>query len=322
MDLPAQPSLIDLPTKDGGTVPAILQPAKTGNIFVLDRRNGQLLVPAPERPVPQGAAKGDHVSPTQPFSELTFRPEENLTGADMWGATMFDQLACRILFHKLRYEGTFTPPSERGTLVFPGNLGMFEWGGLAVDPGRQIAIANPIAIPFVSRLIPRGPDNPEAPNQSVHQGSEVGIQPMYGTPYGVVLHPFLSPIGLPCMRPPWGYMAAIDLKTMKIVWMHKNGTIRDAAPVPIPLKMGVPSLGGPIVTAGGVAFATGTQDYYIRAYDVTDGRELWQDRLPAGGQSTPMTYAIDGHQYVVTAAGGHSSFGTKLGDYVIAYRLP
>jgi quinoprotein glucose dehydrogenase len=116
-------------------------------------------------------------------------------------------------------------------------------------------------------------------------------------------------------------MAAIDLKSMQIAWMHRNGTIRDAAPLPIPIKMGVPSLGGPITTAGGVVFATGTQDYYIRAYNVSDGREIWKDRLPAGGQSTPMTYAIDGHQYVVSAAGGHGSFGTKLGDYVIAYRL-
>ena len=118
-----------------------LQPTKTGNLFVLDRRNGQLIVPAPERSVPQGAAPGDHLSPTQPFSTLTFRPEQKLTGADMWGATIFDQLTCRILFHRLRYEGTFTPPSLQGTLVFPGNLGMFEWGGVAVDPVRQIVIA-------------------------------------------------------------------------------------------------------------------------------------------------------------------------------------
>jgi quinoprotein glucose dehydrogenase len=320
MDLPSQPTLVDLASPQGA-VPAVLQPTKTGNLFVLDRRTGQLIVPAPERPVPQGAAPGDHVAPTQPFSQLTFRPEKLLTGADMWGATIFDQLACRILFHRLRYEGTFTPPSLQGTLVFPGNLGMFEWGGIAVDPVRQIAIANPIAIPFVSQLLPRGPDNPAAPNDAHPSGSEIGVQPMYGTPYGVVLHPFLSPIGLPCMRPPWGYMAAIDLKTMKIAWMHRNGTVRDEAPLPVPIKMGVPSLGGPLTTAGGVAFLTSTADYFIRAYDVTDGRELWEDRLPAGGQSTPMSYAVDGHQYVVTAAGGHGSFGTKLGDYVIAYAL-
>ncbi len=145
MDLPSQPTLVDLPAPNG-VVPAVLAPAKTGNLFVLDRRTGALIVPAPERPVPQGAAPGDHVSPTQPFSELTLRPEQKLTGADMWGATIFDQLACRIMFHRLRYEGTFTPPSLQGTLVFPGNLGVFEWGGIAVDPVRQIAVANPINI--------------------------------------------------------------------------------------------------------------------------------------------------------------------------------
>jgi len=320
MDLPAQPTLVDLPTANG-VVPAIIQPTKTGNLFVLDRRTGVPIVPAPERPVPQGAAPGDRVSATQPFSDLTLRPKENLTGADMWGATIFDQLACRILFHRMRYEGPFTPPSLQGTLVFPGNLGMFEWGGIAVDPVRQVAIANPIAIPFVSKLIPRGPDNPEAPNGAHPAGSEIGVQPMYGTPYGVVLHPFLSPIGLPCKQPPWGFMAGIDLKTMKTVWMHRNGTIRDSAPLPIPIKMGVPSLGGPLTTASGVAFLTSTADYYIRAYDVRNGDQLWQDRLPAGGQSTPMSYAIDGKQYVVTAAGGHGSFGTKQGDYIIAYAL-
>jgi quinoprotein glucose dehydrogenase len=321
MDLPSQPTLADIPTA-GGSIPAILQPAKTGNLFVLDRRTGKPIVPAPERPVPQGAAPGDHAAPTQPFSELTFRPEAKLTGADMWGATIFDQLSCRILFHQMRYDGTFTPPSLQGTLVFPGNLGMFEWGGIAVDPVRQIAIANPMAVPFVSKLLPRGPDNPTAPNGAHPSGSEIGVQPMYGAPYGVVLHPFLSPIGLPCFRPPWGYIAGIDLKTKKIAWMHPNGTIRDSAPLPIPIKMGMPMLGGPLTTAGGVSFLTSTADYFIRAYDVSTGKQLWEDRLPAGGQSTPMSYAIDGKQYVVTAAGGHGSFGTKIGDYVIAYALP
>jgi quinoprotein glucose dehydrogenase len=190
-----------------------------------------------------------------------------------------------------------------------------------VDPVRQIAIANPMAVPFVSTLIPRGPNNPAAPNNAHPSGTEKGVQPMYGTPYGVDLHALLSPIGIPCMRPPWGYMAGIDLKTKKIVWMHKNGTIRDSSPIPIPFKLGVPTLGGPMTTAGGVAFLTSTLDYYIRAYDVSTGEQLWQDRLPAGGQSTPMSYAVDGQQYVITAAGGHGSFGTKLGDYVIAYKL-
>lgn len=323
MDQPCQPTLADITDKDGKTVPVVYAPAKTGNLFVLDRRTGALVVPAPEMPVPQGAAPGDHVSPTQPFSALTFRPQKLLTDADMWGATMYDQLVCRVIFHKLRYEGTFTPPSLQGTLVFPGNLGMFEWGGLAVDTDRQIAIANPIALPFVSRLIPRGPGNPMEPEPGAKgSGTESGIQPQYGVPYGVTLNPFLSPFGLPCKQPAWGYISAIDLKTNEIVWKRRIGTVRDSSPIPLPFKMGMPMLGGPMVTAGGVAFIGATADNYIRAFDVNTGTQLWQARLPAGGQATPMTYSVDGKQYVVIAAGGHGSFGTKLGDYVIAYALP
>lgn len=324
MDLPAQPTLADITDQSGNVVPVVYAPAKTGNIFVLDRRTGKLVVPAPERPVPQGAATGDHVSPTQPFSELTFRPSRKLTGADMWGATMFDQLVCRVMFQHLDYDGTFTPPSERGTLVFPGNLGMFEWGGLAVDTDRQIAIANPIALPFVSKLIPRGPGNPIQPVEGGKGGSgtETGIQPQYGVPFGVELNPFLAPTGLPCKQPPWGYVSAVDLKTNQIVWKKRIGTVRDSAPLPLPFKMGMPMLGGPMTTAGHVFFIGATADNYIRAFDTDTGVMLWQARLPAGGQATPMTYEANGKQYVVIAAGGHGSFGTKLGDYVKAYALP
>jgi len=323
MDMPSQPTLADITDKDGKTVPVVYAPAKTGNLFVLDRRTGTPVVPAPELPVPQGAAPGDHVSPTQPFSDLTFRPKKRLTDADMWGATMYDQLVCRVMFHKLRYDGTFTPPSLQGTLVFPGNLGMFEWGGIAVDTDRQIAIANPIALPFVSKLIPRGPGNPLEPEPGAKgSGTESGIQPQYGVPYGVTINPFLSPFGLPCKQPAWGYMAAIDLKTNQIIWKKRIGTVRDSSPIPLPFKMGMPMLGGPIVTAGGVAFIGATADNYIRAFDVNTGKEIWRARLPAGGQATPMSYSVNGRQYVVIAAGGHGSFGTKLGDYVIAYALP
>ncbi|TDY26236.1 quinoprotein glucose dehydrogenase [Paraburkholderia sp. BL6665CI2N2] len=323
MDQPSQPTLADITGKDGQTVPVVYAPAKTGNLFVLDRRTGVPVVPAPETPVPQGAAPGDHVSPTQPFSQLTYRPSKKLTDADMWGATMYDQLICRVMFHKLRYEGTFTPPSLQGTLVFPGNLGMFEWGGIAVDTDRQIAIANPIALPFVSRLIPRGPGNPMEPVPGAKgSGTESGIQPQYGVPYGVVINPFLSPLDLPCKQPAWGYISAIDLKTNEIVWKKRIGTTRDSSPIPLPFRMGMPMLGGPIVTAGGVAFIGATADNYIRGFDVNNGKQVWEARLPAGGQATPMSYSIDGRQYVVIAAGGHGSFGTKLGDYVIAYALP
>ncbi|WP_435955198.1 glucose/quinate/shikimate family membrane-bound PQQ-dependent dehydrogenase [Dryocola sp. BD626] len=323
MDMPSQPTLADITDKNGNTVPVIYAPAKTGNIFVLDRRDGKLVVPAPEKPVPQGAAKGDYVTPTQPFSDLSFRPKKDLSGADMWGATMYDQLVCRVIFHKLRYEGIFTPPSEQGTLVFPGNLGMFEWGGISVDPNRQVAIANPMALPFVSKLMPRGPGNPmEPPKDAKGSGTETGIQPQYGVPYGVTLNPFLSPFGLPCKQPAWGYISAVDLKTNEVVWKKRIGTVRDSSPLPLPFKMGMPMLGGPISTAGNVLFIGATADNYLRAYNMSNGEKLWEARLPAGGQATPMTYEVNGKQYVVISAGGHGSFGTKMGDYIVAYALP
>ncbi|WP_313396425.1 glucose/quinate/shikimate family membrane-bound PQQ-dependent dehydrogenase [Atlantibacter hermannii] len=328
MDMPSQPTLADITDKNGNVVPVIYAPAKTGNIFVLDRRDGKLVVPAPEKPVPQGPAKGDRLSPTQPFSDLSFRPTKDLSGADMWGATMFDQLVCRVMFHQMRYEGIFTPPSEQGTLVFPGNLGMFEWGGISVDQNRQVAIANPIALPFVSKLMPRGPDNPMEPSDPPHaaSGQETGIQPQYGVPYGVTLNPFLSPFGLPCKQPAWGYISALDLKTNEVVWKKRIGTPRDSLPFslpfPLPFNLGMPMLGGPISTAGNVLFIGATVDNYLRAYNMTNGEKLWEGRLPAGGQATPMTYEVNGKQYVVISAGGHGSFGTKMGDYIVAFALP
>jgi len=329
MDVPAQPSLVDIDTAKG-RVPALVQPTKRGDLYVLDRRTGEPIVPAPEKPVPQGAAPGDRTSPTQPFSALTFLPPP-LVEADMWGATLFDQLACRIAFRQLRYEGIFTPPSLEGSLVYPGNFGIIDWGGIAVDPVRQVAFANPSYFAFHSRLIPRSPEE-AARTGSAHTPSggsdlehadETGTNPMHGTPYSVDMGPLVSPIGLPCQQPPWGYVAGVDLRSGTVVYRHRNGTVRDQSPVPLPFEMGVPSLGGPLVTAGGVAFLTSTLDYYIRAYDVTTGRELWKDRLPAGGQANTMTYrAPSGRQMVLAMAGGHGSLGTKTGDSIVAYALP
>ncbi len=320
MDVPAQPSLVDLDTANG-KVPALVQPTKRGDIYVLDRRTGRPIVPAPEKPVPGGAAAGDRSSPTQPFSDLTFLTPP-LKEADMWGATLFDQLACRILFKSLRYEGIFTPPSTQGSLVYPGNFGIIDWGGIAVDPVRQIAFGNPSYFAFTSKLIPR-PEGAANAGSTAERSDESGTNPMHGAPYSVDMGPMVSPIGLPCQQPPWGYVAGVDLKSGKLVYRLKNGTVRDQSPVPLPFEMGVPSLGGPIMTAGGVAFLTSTLDYYIRGYDVTTGRELWKARLPAGGQATPITYrSPSGRQMVLAMAGGHGSLGTKTGDSIIAYALP
>ncbi|WP_425466415.1 membrane-bound PQQ-dependent dehydrogenase, glucose/quinate/shikimate family [Pseudorhodoferax soli] len=321
-DVPAQPSLVDL--EIGGTrVPALVQPTKQGELFVLDRRTGVPVHPVREDPVPQGAAAGDRTAPTQPRSAVSFDPPA-LTESAMWGATMFDQLMCRIAFRKLRYEGRYTPPSTQGTLVYPGNFGVFNWGGVAVDPQRQSLFATPTMLAFVSQLVPRSDDTALLVQGGQRpQDSLPALNENFGAPFAVKLSAFTSPLGIPCQQPPWGFVAGVDLVTGKTAWMHRNGTVRDLAPVPLPLRMGVPNLGGPLLTASGLAFLSGTLDYYLRAYDATTGREIWKARLPAGGQATPMSYTgADGRQYVVAVAGGHGSLGTKAGDHVMAWALP
>lgn len=316
MDTPSQPQLVDVRTAEG-VVPALVQATKQGDIYVLDRRSGEPILPVTEEPAPQGAVEGDFTAPAQPASAMTFKPAA-LRESDMWGATPIDQLYCRIQFRQLNYEGRYTPPSTNGSLVYPGNFGTFNWGGVAVDPVRNIVFATPVYLAFIVKLIPREDDT-----TSYVSESEPGFNENFGAPYAAMMRPFWSPIGLPCQQPPWGYVAAADLSTGEIIWQHRNGTTRDLSPIPLPLEMGVPAIGGPIVTAGGVGFHSGTLDYYVRAFDVTDGRELWRERLPAGGQATPMTYrGADGRQYVVVVAGGHGSTGTKAGDSIIAYALP
>jgi quinoprotein glucose dehydrogenase len=317
MDVPAQPALIDI-TRDGATIPALVGPTKQGDIYVLDRRTGEPIIEVKEVPAPTGAIPEDFTAPTQPVSGLTFMPPP-LRERDMWGISMFDQLACRIDFLSMKYEGRYTPPSLEGTIVYPGNFGTFNWGSVAVDPERQVMFGMPTYLAFTSRLVPRDQIPPKGQGE---KGSEQGLNRNEGAPYGVFMGPFLGPLGIPCQAPPWGYVAGANLATGEIAWKHKNGTVMDMTPLPLPFKVGVPGIGGPMITKGGVAFLGAAVDDYLRAYDLTSGRQLWEARLPAGGQATPMTYTAGDRQYVLIVAGGHGSVGTKPGDYVIAYTLP
>lgn len=317
MDVPAQPSLVDL-TIGGKEVPALVAPTKQGEVYVLNRKTGEPVLPVTEEPAPSGAVKGDTTAPTQPVSTISFKPVP-LTEKDMWGATPLDQLACRIAFRGLNYDGRYTPPTTKGSIIYPGNFGTFNWGGVAVDPDRQVMFAMPVYLAFTSKLVPR----PDAFARVISKDGQDVFNENFGAPYAAKMGAFLSPLGLPCQSPPWGYVAGVDLTTGKVVYKHVNGTVRDLSPIPLPFKMGVPGIGGPIITKGGVAFLSGTLDYYIRGYDLKTGSEIWRDRLPAGGQATPSTYkGADGRQYLVVVAGGHGSTGTEAGDSIIAYALP
>ncbi len=319
MDVPAQPVLVNLNRPDGAQVPALVGPTKQGDIYVLDRRNGEPIIPVTELPAPGGAIPEDRTAPTQPISALNFRPR-TLEGRDMWGVTMFDQMVCRIRLKQLTYEGQYTPPSLNGTLVYPGNFGTFNWGSVAVDPERMVMFGMPTYLAFTSQLVPRSEVPPKGSDE---KGSEQGLNRNEGAPYAVRMGPFLGPLQIPCQAPPWGYVAGADLRTGHIAYKRKNGTVYDMTPLPLPFKLGVPGIGGPMITKGGVVFLGAAVDDYLRAYDLTTGKQLWEARLPAGGQATPMTYSVDdGRQFVVMVAGGHGSIGTKPGDYVIAYALP
>jgi quinoprotein glucose dehydrogenase len=315
-DLPAQPSLVTI-KRDGHDVDAVVQVTKTGFVFVLDRENGQPLFPITEQSVPQGGVPGERLSPTQPVP-LIPAPlvPQRLTSDMAWGLTPWDQAKCRDRIAASRSEGLFTPPSLQGTIVFPFNGGGSNWGGAAVDPTTQTLFVNTSRAAHLVTLVPasRWRDD-AAPDPKVE------VRPQRGTPYSVRRELLVSPLGLPCNPPPWGMLAAIDLHSGVMRWQSVLGTVRDLAPVPLPLKFGTPNLGGPVATAGGVLFIAAAMDDYLRAFDQHTGAELWKGRLPAGGQATPITYAWRGRQYVAIAAGGSARMGTRLGDSLVAYAL-
>lgn len=312
-DTVAQPSLVEL-VHNGQHLPAVIEATKTGMLFTFNRETGTPIFPIIEKPVPQDGAPGEVLSRTQPFPVL---PEPlvrqgPVTPDDAWGLTFWDEGKCRKLIEQYRSEGIFTPPGLKTTIEQPGNAGGVEWGGMAFDPVHQLAVVNTMNLPWVDALIARNQLEAEA-----HSGKYDGWEfaRMTGTPYGVRRSVFLSPLHIPCVKPPWGQLAAVDMQTGQIKWQVPLGNVLKF------WNLGVPNIGGPIVTAGGLIFIAATMDKDIRAFDLQTGKVLWHYQLPAGGQATPMTYAVNGRQYVVLAAGGHGGI-SKRGDYVYAFALP
>jgi quinoprotein glucose dehydrogenase len=313
-DVGSQPTLAQV-MHDGKPVAAVIQATKTGFLYTFDRDTGTPLFPIIEKAVPQDAVPGETPSPTQPFPTAPppLTRQEKVTSDDAWGMAWFDTRACRKRIESYRSEGIFQPPALKDSLMQPGNAGGSNWGGVAFDPQRQLAIANTMNLPFIVTLIARA-DLKEQLNSQAYQGFEFARQE--GTPYGMRRKAFMSDLGIPCVKPPWGMLTAVDMEHGTIKWQIPLG---DTPYVHI--NVGMPAIGGPIATAGGVVFIGASLDDQFRAFDTDTGKLLWQVKLPAGGQATPMTYSAGGRQYVVIAAGGYKGDSTR-GDYVVAYALP
>lgn len=313
-DVASQPTLVEL-THDGTQVPAVIQATKTGFLYTLNRETGTPIFPIVEKPVPQNAVPGETPSPTQPYPAAppALVPQGPVTPADAWGTAWLDTRACRKTIAADRSEGIFQPPSTKESVYAPGFAGGSNWGGIAFDPRRQLVIANTMNLPWLMALVPRDKMAAERRDPK-YRDWQFGEQ--LGAPYGMRRRAFLSSLGIPCVKPPWGRLTAVDMVHGTIKWRVPFGD----TPF-IHLNLGMPSLGGPIVTGSGLVFIAASFDDKIRAFDIDTGKVLWQAKLPAGGQATPMTYSVGGRQYVVIAAGGYKD-STPRGDYVIAFALP
>lgn len=333
-DLGSQGTLLDYPTADG-PVPALILPTKQAEFYVFNRETGALLVNVEERPAPTGGVEPERLSPTQPF--VTDFP--NLLKADleerhMWGITPLDQLWCRIQYHEASYQGRYTPPTtDTPWIQYPGYNGGVDWGGVAVDTERHIMVTNYNDTPNYNRLVPRAEVEamgivPRGAPGFDNNPQGTGVSPQAETPYGIHVNagwrvPYT---GMLCKEPPYGGIAAIDLRTRQVLWDRPFGTARMNGPFGIPsmlpFDIGTPNNGGAVVTAGGLVFIAAATDGLIRAIDIDTGETIWSDALPAGGQAGPMVYEAEGKQFLVINAGGHNFMQTPIGDYFIAYALP
>ena len=318
-DVPAQPTLTRI-TRAGKTYKAVVVVTKTGMMFAFERSTGAPIYAIEERSVPQSDIPGEVTSPTQPFSAVAaLASQAPVSTKDAFGVAFFDKWSCKRQIKRYRSKGMFTPPSLEGTIMRPSYAGGSNWGGVAIDPDRQIAVTNVNEVPALVRLIPRA-ELARLKESGDLKGWQIAKQ--RGTPYSMARRIFLSPLNLPCTKPPWGRLVAVDLGSGSIVWQKPLGTIRNLAPAIVPnFKWGVPNLGGAMLTGSGLLVIGAAAEHVLRIFQTETGEEIWSARLPVAAMSTPMSYELDGKQYIAIVAGGNDQVGMKRGDYVIVYGL-
>jgi quinoprotein glucose dehydrogenase len=299
---------------NGKRTPVLIAGNKTGMLYALDPATGKPVLPVEERAVPQSAVPGEVTSPTQPFPMTPPLAPQKLAPQQAWGVREADRKACESQLRSLSGLTIFSPPSLQGTLTIPSNFGGMNWSGFAWDAVHELLIVPVTNLPGRVQLIP----TPGIADDS--RRGEFG--PQVGAPYAMLRDVLKSPSGLPCGPPPWGELIAVDLAAGKIAWRKPLGSMSEVFPGTAP-NTGSLMLGGPIVTASGLIFIGGTFDRRFRALSSATGTELWSTELPAGAHAQPMTYEVDGKQYVVIAAGGHAKITEeRLGDALIAFALP
>ena len=317
-DLVGHPLLVTMSVDGTPREVAILQ-TKMGWLFVFDRETGAPIWPIEEMDAPGTNIPEDKASPTQPVPTKPVAFAQQTIGRDdLFGLTLFDKGWCQSEFDKMRYEGLYTPPDLREALLFPSALGGGNWGGAAFHPDSNLLIVRAENLATRLQIVPKG-DTPDADIKVI----DFMTRPLKGTPYAAVGEIFMSPLGIPCTPTPWGTLSAIDMISGEIVWQIPLGQARRfGMTVPASFGWGSPSIGGPIVTGGGLVFIAATMDAKFRAIALETGEELWQTHLPHQGTAIPMTYMADGRQFVVIAAGGTSRVTDNLGDALIAFTLP
>jgi quinoprotein glucose dehydrogenase len=330
-DLPPAPVLFDI-VKNGQTIPALAQSGKLGFMFILDRTTGKPIYDVVERPAAKGDVPGEWYSPTQPIpvkpppvARVTLTKNDIVRPED---TTPAHSAACNALWESTKFfnSGPYTPWLLRNgtnppSLVIPGLTGGPNWGGSAYDPRNGFVFINSKDTP-VTGYMDKNPRYNEADPQGQLPYTRIGgtafSAPLTGAPAEPAAGGRGGGGGMPCFRPPWATLTAVNANTGDIAWQVPLGN-DDRMPEG-KKNVGSAGSGGPIVTAGGLVFITATNDRKFRAFDAKTGKELWAAPLDLNSTAVPMTYqGKDGKQYVaVVVANGTAGPQQQL----VVYSLP